>query len=447
MKKLLLILAVISFVLLFASCEHEHTFGEWEQTAEPTCTVEGARVRRCECGETETEKIPVVMHTATEATCKEESVCEVCGEVLGAKLEHTATEATCTKESVCEICGEVLGPKLEHTVVKATCTEWAYCSVCEEKLGDAPEHVWDDPTCTEGMICLGCGAVQGEPAGHQWLEPTCSLPERCARCGIEGEGAPAHKWKEATCENPQVCSMCYIKGEDALGHDIPEATCTAPQRCKRCQEYMNPALPHKWVEIEDGIICELCETKLDDYPVKLFMSGDPDTSQAQAVPESNQSATITVDESGKITVLARASKVNMQWVVDESVNVNIEDAPVILIVTKGYCTCGQEGVCYSLESCDINLMVGNNTEASESNRVRDLSMNYDPIGEGYRGFFEDMTDYPFAKGRINSINIVFNGISYWDKNEFEICFIGFFENADAAMEYARYYTTYVHEAQ
>ena len=41
---------------------HEHSFGEWVVTTEPTCTEMGIETRTCECGETETREIPALGH-------------------------------------------------------------------------------------------------------------------------------------------------------------------------------------------------------------------------------------------------------------------------------------------------------------------------------------------------------------------------------------------------
>ena len=38
---------------------HEHVFGEWVTVKLPNCTDKGERARACECGEKETEELPV----------------------------------------------------------------------------------------------------------------------------------------------------------------------------------------------------------------------------------------------------------------------------------------------------------------------------------------------------------------------------------------------------
>ena len=148
----------------------EHTYGEWVETAEPTCTEPGEETRTCAvCGDFETRPVAATGHTigewveTTEPTCTEdgerEAFCKECGERFTEPVPatgHTAgeweitTPATCTEDGVrtttCTVCGveytEVI-PATGHqygawTVVKeATETEEGLrervCSVCGEK--------------------------------------------------------------------------------------------------------------------------------------------------------------------------------------------------------------------------------------------------------------------------------------------------------------------------
>ncbi|MBQ7098218.1 MAG: right-handed parallel beta-helix repeat-containing protein, partial [Oscillospiraceae bacterium] len=41
---------------------HEHSFGDWTVTTEPTCTDKGVETRSCACGETETREVPALDH-------------------------------------------------------------------------------------------------------------------------------------------------------------------------------------------------------------------------------------------------------------------------------------------------------------------------------------------------------------------------------------------------
>lgn len=90
MKKSYLCVLLVLAAMLLASCGHEHTFGNWE-VVKAACTEEGLRERVCsECGEKETETIPIAGHkfggwtVVKEAACTEdgaqERVCSECGE-------------------------------------------------------------------------------------------------------------------------------------------------------------------------------------------------------------------------------------------------------------------------------------------------------------------------------------------------------------------------------
>lgn len=134
MTKKILYVAALLFALacILVSCGHEHAFGEWVVVSEATCTSEGVEERVCECGEKETQAIPVEEHTEGEwitkllPTCTEkgrkELMCSECGEMVMwddiAEEGHTLGEwltdipATCTtdgtKHQICKICEETI---------------------------------------------------------------------------------------------------------------------------------------------------------------------------------------------------------------------------------------------------------------------------------------------------------------------------------------------------
>ncbi|MGI5976422.1 MAG: hypothetical protein ACOX68_01825 [Candidatus Limivicinus sp.] len=61
---------------------HKHKFGEWEVTKEPTCMSTGIRVRKCECGATETEEIAKTDHTWDEGKVTKEATATTNGSIL-----------------------------------------------------------------------------------------------------------------------------------------------------------------------------------------------------------------------------------------------------------------------------------------------------------------------------------------------------------------------------
>ncbi len=140
LRKMLMVMLVAIFVVgTFASCDlfHEHSFGEWIVTIEPTCTATGVKTRTCECGETETEEIAIVAHTWLDATCTAPNTCSACKATEGEALGHTWADATCTAPKTCNTCKVTEGEALGHTWVDATFEAPKTCSVCHKTEGAA----------------------------------------------------------------------------------------------------------------------------------------------------------------------------------------------------------------------------------------------------------------------------------------------------------------------
>ena len=116
MKKILLvILSLMLCTVAFASCGHEHEFGEWKTVKDASCTETGLQERVCECGEKETKELPLLSHIEgewvvdVEATCTEEGtkhqICSVCKTSL-----RTVSVAVIDHEyllGMCSICAYI----------------------------------------------------------------------------------------------------------------------------------------------------------------------------------------------------------------------------------------------------------------------------------------------------------------------------------------------------
>ncbi|MBR5140363.1 MAG: hypothetical protein IKV16_04830 [Clostridia bacterium] len=140
MKKATIFILIFTALIFLSACKHDHRFGDWITTAEPTCTTEGERVRTCTCSLTQTDVIPVSEHStvpieAIPSTCDsvgytEGARCEVCNtttvppvEIPPSHLYSTIlTEPTCTDAKACILCGYVSEPALGHTVRVGLCT-------------------------------------------------------------------------------------------------------------------------------------------------------------------------------------------------------------------------------------------------------------------------------------------------------------------------------------
>jgi len=261
MRKILLVLSALALVILsfaFASC-HQHEFGEWQTTVEPTCSVAGTKERIClSCQEKETAEIPVLTegghdfgewHVDNEPTCSSLGTksrdCKRCNKHEIANVEEnkdnhasfgdwvTVTEPTCSadgkKERVC-VC------EYKETAIIPKLTEGGH------DFGEWAISI--EPTCSEGgqriRYCKDCNKPEAEAltpldeGGHsfgEWYtvtEPDCSnVGERkrdCAYCDHkESEEIPVltsgghtfGNWsttKEPTCstegEQKRVCGLC-----------------------------------------------------------------------------------------------------------------------------------------------------------------------------------------------------------------------------------------------
>ncbi len=264
-----------------------------ERTKEPTCTEDGEALLTCDlCGESHTEALPALGHTAeageitTAPTCTEAGVetlvCDVCGESFTRPvpaLGHTLNEGEVTEAPTCEEDGA-------RTRVCESCGETVTETV--PALGHDWTEYFENPaaSCTaEGTFTRVCGRCPAEqsytvPAlGHDMDEGTETAAPTCAEAG----------------EITYACSRCdYVETEaiPALGHDMDEGTETAAPTCteagqivyacSRCdytETETAEALGHSWALTEtladpscteDGLgvyTCERCgETKEEAIP-------------------------------------------------------------------------------------------------------------------------------------------------------------------------------------
>ena len=196
---------------------HTHEYGEWTIEREPTCTREGERVRTCQsCQEKEYETIEKLPHEFVNG------VCAVCGEEdpdhthAFTEREETVREATCTeageKRLYC-VCGQsetekipVLGHEytadasFDWSADYSSCTVSVSCSRCGEQVSQSVHagesgytHEHQEATCTRDgsdtyriHVTLQLGeetkqydreiTVPGEAArGHQFENGFCTV--------------------------------------------------------------------------------------------------------------------------------------------------------------------------------------------------------------------------------------------------------------------------------
>lgn len=141
MKKLLVIVSVIVFVLTLASCngqteapagtsapdvteapeitepvvtepvdteppetQHVHSYKSSVEAA--TCTRQGKTTKVCDCGDTKIEVIPMLRHTPSAVSCEKDTVCTVCNTVLAPKTGHQMVSKNVITEPTCSLAGK-----------------------------------------------------------------------------------------------------------------------------------------------------------------------------------------------------------------------------------------------------------------------------------------------------------------------------------------------------
>lgn len=232
----MLILTVFLVLLVAVACDsaHEHTFSDWENISDPTCTSFGLKKRSCACGENEYDTVKALSHTpitdaAVPASCTapgktEGSHCKDCGAVIEKQTEtavlahgfsswENISEPTCTsigiKKRSCT-CGAFeydMIEALSHTPV----TDAAVLATCT------------DPGKTEGSHCGTCGTILVAqntviPTGHKYDDVTV-LEE--ALCNLDGT-------KRFTCTN-RGCSAYYDESYALPAPDSSEIYADAVQ--------------------------------------------------------------------------------------------------------------------------------------------------------------------------------------------------------------------------
>lgn len=192
---------IMLLLTVLVSCGHEHEWSEWKTLKDASCTEKGVRERVCECGEVESQELPLLDHREgswiidVNATCTKEGskhqVCSVCNtnlktEVISAlghaEVKDAAVAATCitnglTEGSHCQDCNEVfkkqesvsaLGhAEVTDAAVSATCTatgltEGKHCSVCNSIIAAQAvvpklSHNYTKETITKEATCLSKG--------------------------------------------------------------------------------------------------------------------------------------------------------------------------------------------------------------------------------------------------------------------------------------------------
>lgn len=275
---------------------------------------------------------------------------------------------------------------------------------------------------------------------HDFISWSTSTPATCAKSGekfrvcktcsyVETQTIPATgshtlgKWtktKSATCEGNgeqyrvcQNCSYTETQSISAKGHTTDSGL------CQRCYKYCGPSVN------EDDVFI----LPLDNFTVT--------------------DGTATMQSDGTLRIDSYMDFITIT--VDNNISKNLEDFPILAVLTRNFCVAHRSGECTATEDVQFYTMVGTTTEPPPPSTGfiypgwkyfshSDLCF-YGPIsiynGEkagDYLIFIGEKSDENESQGRINGISIKFGG----DKN-FDIVLVGFFKSESDADIYISSY--------
>ena len=182
----------------------------------------------------------------------------------------------------------------------------------------------------------------------------------------------------------------------------------------------------------------------------VFMTGDKANSDLSIKPDSSRGALISITEESYVRVTASKSVADFgSWTVDKEVSYSVEDFPVIMALTKNYCTCVTGGYenCLAFESINALVMAGDVISANQDHIFREIDVCDDPYlitnenggVDSYLTFTVDMTGK--ETGRFNGVRMDANGIDLETPgfNVFDMCWIGLFRTEEEATAFAEAY--------
>ena len=263
----------------------EHQWGEWFETAAPTCTEAGYEIRRCTvagCSKSEEQTVNALGHTtvfvpAVDSTCQAAGTaahfkCSVCGNLFSDEEGKIATAPD-----------ELVIAKKAHTYTKyeivknATCTtqtlERAYCDACnkatdERYVGELLPHVFKNyvsdknATCIEDgtltAVCENCKTATDTVADTGSMATAPHTPDDtgvvCKLCG-----------KYLGCMHTYTTEKFITRTPTCTANGIKAMYCTKCYINKPGTEEILPATGHSW---DAGEVIK--ESSCSEHGIQIF---------------------------------------------------------------------------------------------------------------------------------------------------------------------------------
>ena len=175
----------------------------------------------------------------------------------------------------------------------------------------------------------------------------------------------------------------------------------------------------------------------------FMLTGDKTNSATRTIGSGAGDTWRINDDMTASAVTVNDSYTRLIFSIKSEVSYDIDDFPVMLVLTKNYCTCDDPESCFAVESVVSHLMTGESIGAGADNKTPELDVCWEPlvVSEGekagqYLYFYYDTTDDLVfeATGRINSVYLDFSSLKYQEagRNVATVDFIAFFRNVDEA---------------
>ena len=188
----------------------------------------------------------------------------------------------------------------------------------------------------------------------------------------------------------------------------------------------------------------------------VILTGDKETDDLKGTPLSNTGSIVRITEDGLIHIVATKSKGDCGvWDVKNDVSYDIQDFPVIMVITKNYCNDGAgPGGCFAYEEAELYLATGNEVVINPNNKIPGIlpeEKAYFIDDDSYLAFIYDVSSHLKSEsdpdgrfdGRINATRFDLIDIDLVNPgaNEFDIVMQCFFRTEEEARAYAEAYFT------
>ena len=176
----------------------------------------------------------------------------------------------------------------------------------------------------------------------------------------------------------------------------------------------------------------------------IVLNGSREDSDAKSTVKNSGPYSLT--EENYIHYTSPQAKVEISISVKNEVSYAITDFPYVLVMTRNLCSCGTDK-CFGFEMISMYIMTGESIAAGSDSKVSDIGIAHFDDGpyvteDGvYHYYLIDMSDYDTigweAEGRINAVRFDTSvDMQTLGRNEFDICFVAFFDDEYYAHEYA-----------